>query len=134
MELIFELLLEVITQIVFEVVVELGGHAVARVLDTKIGRAIASATVTAGIGFVGGYGWGRHVADIGFKGVPRTVWVSAGLAAVAALLALQTRRNPDWDERLSSLPTLLRPTAERLAQLCFLNVAIALGVLVGFNN
>jgi hypothetical protein len=134
MELIFEVLFEFVAQVIFEVVVELGGHAVARVLDTRIGRAIASATLMAGFGFVGGYAWGRHVADIGHKGMPRTLWVSLGLAALAAVLAVRTRRDADWEERVASVPTVLKPTAERFAQLSFLNVTIALGVLVGFNT
>lgn len=133
MELIFELIAEFIGQLVFEAVVELGGRGLARVLDTRIGRAVVPAAVMAAIGFAGGYAWGRHVADIGQAGVPRTIWVSLALAILAALLALRTRRNPDWETRVEPLPVALRPTAERFALLAFLNITIALGVAAGFN-
>jgi hypothetical protein len=133
MELIFEVLAELIVQIVFEVIIELGGRAVGRVLETKIGRVVASATVMATIGFGGGYAWGRHVADIGRQGVPRAIWVSLALAILAAVLALRARANVDSEPRFESLPSRLQPTAERFALLSFLNVTLAIGVAVGFN-
>jgi hypothetical protein len=128
MDLVFELIAQVIGQIIFELLANLGGRLVAEALESRV-----SASIAAAIGFGGGYAWGRHVADIGRTGVPRTIWVSLALAVVAAALALRTRDDPDWDERVASLPTIFRPTSERFATFSFLNLVIAIAVAIGFN-
>jgi hypothetical protein len=134
MELIFEIIAELVVQLVFEVVITTCGRAIGSVLETKIGRVIASATVMGAIGYGGGYAWGRHVADIGHQGVPSSIWVSLGLAILAGSLAVRARSDSDFEARFAFLPTGLRPTAERLALLSFLNVTLAIGVAAGFSG
>ena len=133
MSVIIEIIAEFVFQILVEFLLDAGGSAVERLLESKVGSAVASATFMAAFGFAGGYAWGRHLVDIGWEGVPRTIWVSLGLAAVAGALARRARDDWRWARRVSQWPALLRPSAGRLATLSLLNVAIALGVAVAFR-
>ncbi len=136
----FDFIAEIIAQIVIEIIgdflLAFGANTIGRALASKTGHMIATAMVTAAVGLGGGYVWGLHVADIGRRGVPRTIWVSLALAALATAFALMARShdvvNEHADPRFRTLPKRLRPTVGRLVLLVLLNVTIAAGVATGF--
>jgi hypothetical protein len=132
-DVILEALVELIVQVLFEVVLEAGLHGLERALETRAGRAIAKTLITVGAGFGFGVAWGVHVANTGQRYTPRSVWVSVGLAVVGAALAVYARRDSEWDSRFGHVPVILRWPSSRLAGLALLNVALAVGIYVGFN-
>jgi hypothetical protein len=133
-DVLLEFLVEFVVQLLFEVVLDSGLRGLERLLRTKAGRAIATILVMLGVGYGAGFAWGVHVANTGQRYTPRSVWVSVGLAVLAAALAVYARRDPDWDTRFSRVPTMLQWPVSRLASLVVLNAALAIGVAVGFNT
>jgi hypothetical protein len=131
MDSVMDFLFEVILQVIFEVVVQLGLHGAARVLKSRLGRSVVAASA----GFAFGVWWGAHLADAGTGHRPRLFWVSIALAGTALLvLAIrrqQSNRELQPDEPVTVLPWRWPP--HRLVSFAVLNVAIAVGIAVGFT-
>jgi hypothetical protein len=133
-EALVQLVIQFIVEVVFEGLLEGAFRGLARALTTRAGQRLL--TLAAGLGFGGAWGW--HLADQ--PDPPKLLWVSVALAAGATVLALGSRSSPRATEpdttagfwRRVLLPPWRWPAA-RWIDFALLNVAIAVGVAVGYS-
>ena len=131
MDFVFELLFQFLFEVVGEGLVELGFKGSARVLRSKIGRAVASTIA----GFAFGVWWGAHLVDQGGAHRPRLFWVSIALALVAGIGAHRRWRTSAADEGqpVKILQVPWRWPLYRLVAFAALNTAIAAGIATGWH-
>lgn len=129
MEALFELLFQVVFEVIGEALFEKGYHGAARVLRSRAGRVVIASVA----GFGAGLWWGVHLTEIGRVQQPRALWTSLALAGVAALGALWRGRPDATYDNDSIFAPPWRWPAHRFASLFVLNLAIAAGIIVGFQ-
>ena len=129
MDVLFEFLFQVVFEVVGEALFEAGYHGAARVFRSRIGRfLIASAA-----GFGAGYWWGVHLTELGRVQEPRALWTSLALAAVAGVAALWRWKRARLSDDSSILAAPWRWPTHRFVGLTVLNLAIAAGIVLGFE-
>jgi len=129
MEALFELLFQVVFEVFGEFLFERGYHGAARVFRSRVGR-IAVACVA---GFGAGLWWGVNLTENGRVQQPRALWTSLALAGIAALCALWRGRPEATYDNDSIFAPPWRWPAHRFVGLAVLNLAIAAGIVVGFE-
>jgi hypothetical protein len=133
LDFLFEFLLQIVFEFVAEVLVEIGFKGAAGLLRSRTGR-YATAVV---VGLVAGLVWGDYLSTQGVGHRPRLFWVSlsvGGLAAIAALVrASQQRKGGDDALSWATIVGPWRWPAFRLAGFSVLNLAVALGIAVGYH-
>jgi hypothetical protein len=135
MDFIFEFLFQIVLEIVGQALLEFGFRGASRVLRSRIGRYTLS--VVAGFGF--GAWWGTYLSDAGGGHRPRLFWVSVALAVLSSVAAVaraartsSTEVYPCQSDARSSLLPWEWPM-ERLVGFAALNIAIAVGIAVGYR-
>ncbi len=129
-ELLVQLIVQIVVEFLFDVVLRGAFVGLKRKLTTASGRRVFTAVVAAGFGVA----WGAHLAA--HPHLPRLVWVSLVLAAVA--IALTARRHRPGEPvrdgfwRRSLTWPWRWPTA-RLVDFALLNAALAAGTTVGYS-
>ena len=133
-DFIVELLVQFIVQVVVEVV---GQYLLSKALDraatvltTRIGRYVIGAVLALGFGI----GWGEHLSSRAHW--PKLLWVSLGLAVVAGFLARRRRsygEHPGLTWRTVFAPPW-RWSRQRLIGFAVINLALALGIVVGYGG
>jgi hypothetical protein len=128
-----EFILEVVVQLVLEIfgefLFDVGFRGAARLLRSRVVRY----SIAAGVGLAFGLWWGNRLSDA--ARLPRLFWVSVALAVVAAIGVLVRRGRPDpvGAERLSSVVMPWRWPEYRFAGFVVLNVALAVGIFIGYE-
>ena len=141
MEIILELLFELVGQVVFEILLEGVFRSVARLLSNRIVRAILGAGLAVAGGYWAGYWWGSRLTELGRTDPPKSLWVSAGLAAFFVVLALvrtvrgeaRLDRAAPHRERIAERLLPWRWSLGRLLGFALLNTAVASGIAAGFT-
>ena len=133
MAILFELLFEIVFQFLGELLFE----TAFRLLANRVVRAVLAAAA----GFGGGYWWGARLTELGRTDPPRSLWVSVGLVALFATVALvkvlrrdRPRLRPD--SRMDRFEEAFAPwrwSAARLLGFALMNVAVAAGIAAGFD-
>ncbi len=133
MDIILELIVSAVVQFVVEILGELlldtALHGVATALQSRIGRWTLATLLGGGFGLL----WGDHLS--GQASWPRLLWVSLAFAAAACLLTLRAR--PATPVASTWRDLLLPPwrwSGERLLGLGVLNIALAAGIVIGFQG
>jgi len=130
-ELLIQLIVQVVVEIVGQYLVGKALNRAASVLTTRIGRYVIGAVIALGFGI----GWGQHLS--GRAHWPKLLWVSLGLAVVAAVLASR-RRAPGADHWMLTWRALIAPpwqwSRSRLIGFAVINVALALGIVIGYGG
>jgi hypothetical protein len=126
-DFLFEFVFQVLFEIVGEFLVEVGFHAAATVLRSRIGRL----AVSAAFGLLAGVWWGDHLSSVGHR--PRLLWVSIAFAAAAALGGFYRQRRPVLEMGARSLVVPWLWPAYRLWGFVVLNAALATGIATGWT-
>jgi uncharacterized protein YacL len=132
-ELIIEFIVELVLQLVVEVLLQPGFNWLERFLRTTVGRVVVTLLVSAITGILLGVLWGRHVADLPSPAFPRAVWVSLALAGLGVVVAVLRNARADVSAALDRLPAVVRPDGIRLSGFVVLNLALALGMTMGYG-
>lgn len=135
-EFLLELLFQAVFELIAEGLVQLGAHSAAAIARHRAVRYVLATVV--GFGF--GAWWGNRLALLGRDDLPRLFAVSLALAILAAAGAayrMRREREELGTGRLSGRFAVLvvpwRWDAGRLLGFAALNVAIAVGIAVGFD-
>lgn len=126
LEFLLELLLEGVFELVAEVVLEQGYRRTAQLFRSRLGRYAIGAAVGAGFGTW----WGDHLSAPGRQHGPRLFWVSLAAAVAAGIVAFL--RRGAYEQR----PVPIRPwrwPAHRFVGLAVMNVAVAVGIAIGYH-
>ena len=130
-EFVVQLLVQLVVEVIGQLLVETAFHGVASALRSRVGRYVLGAL--AGFGF--GLAWGDHLS--GHPTWPKLLWVSLGLAATAFVLAVGRGSEAGREMPTSPWAVVTTPpwhwSADRFFGFVVLNLALALGIAVGFS-
>jgi hypothetical protein len=133
LELILQLLVQLVVEVLGELLLATAFRGAATALRSRVGRYVVG--VVAGVAC--GWAWGQHLT--GGATWPKLLWVSLALAGGATLLAISRRGHetiPDQEGNSIWAGALVPPwrwDSERLLGFVLLNLAIALGIGIGFT-
>jgi len=132
-EWLIQLVIELVGQLLAELALEAAFSGLANALTSRVGRYAVG--VALGFGF--GVFWGAHLS--GNAHWPRLLWVSIGLGATAATMALLRARTQGWTRSADTngwralFVFPWRWPADRLTGFAFINIGLALGIVTTFR-
>ena len=133
-ELLIQLVWQIIGELVFDYLIRRLLRRVARITVRTSTRRVAQYTFSAVAGLAFGVAWGAHLA--GTRHWPKLLWVSVALAVAAGVLARRRRHAESAHLRIWRYLVLppWRWSHDRLFGLAIINVAIAIGIELGYGT
>jgi hypothetical protein len=130
-ELLVGLVVQFVSELIGELMMAAAVQGAAHAIHSRVGRYGLTAVFGLAIGAI----WGFSLRDE--HHVPRLLWVSLAFAGLAAILRIVDVPGREVSPGLGWRQALTVPwrwSKERLIGLMFLNVAMAAGVLLGYQG